>query len=81
MENNIPIRTPALLDGAVGSNLIARGFVAGESVEDWILRSPEVLKGLQREFIEAGAEVIYAPTFYANRIRLKKAGLTAKLGK
>lgn len=75
MENNIPIRTPALLDGAVGSNLVSRGLEAGECVEDWILKNPEALKDLQREFIEAGAEIIYAPTFSANRIRLGKFGL------
>lgn len=63
------------LDGATGSNLLKRGMPAGVCPEKWILENPEVLIGLQKEFIEAGSDILYAPTFTGNRIKLKEYGL------
>lgn len=63
------------LDGATGSNLLKRGMPAGVCPEKWILENPEVLIGLQKEFIEAGSDIIYAPTFTGNRIKLREYGL------
>lgn len=62
------------LDGATGSNLIKRGMPAGVCPEKWILDHREIMIGLQREYIEAGSNIIYAPTFTANRIKLKEYG-------
>lgn len=66
------------LDGATGTNLTVRGMPKGISTEAWVLEHPEVLQNLQREFIEAGADVIYAPTFGANRKVLGGFGLADK---
>ena len=63
------------LDGATGSNLMKRGMPSGVCPEKWILDHPDVLIGLQKEYIEAGSNIIYAPTFTANRIKLKEYGL------
>ena len=57
------------LDGATGSNLMKRGMPAGECPEKWILENPEVLINLQKEYVEAGTNILYAPTFTANRIK------------
>lgn len=67
------------LDGATGSNLIKRGMPAGACPEKWILEHPEALKGLQREYVEAGTNILYAPTFTANRIKLEEYGLADKI--
>lgn len=64
-----------LLDGATGSNLRKAGMPVGISSEEWILKNPEVLKELQRAYVEAGSEIVYAPTFGANRISLMNFGL------
>lgn len=64
-----------LLDGATGSCLKAKGMPANICVEDWICSNPELLTELQREYKEAGSQIVYAPTFSANRISLKKHGL------
>lgn len=66
---------PIYLDGATGSNLLKRGMPAGVCPEKWILEHREVMIGLQKEFIEAGSNIIYAPTFSANAIKLKEYGL------
>lgn len=63
------------LDGATGSNLIKRGMPAGVCPEKWILEHEDIFIGLQKEYVEAGSNIIYAPTFTANRVKLKEYGL------
>lgn len=67
------------LDGATGSNLMKRGMPGGVCPEKWILEHPDVFIGLQKEFVEAGSNIIYAPTFTANRIKLKEYGLEGQI--
>ena len=67
-----------LLDGATGSNLRLAGMPRGESTEKWVLENPEVLTKLQRRYAEAGSQILYAPTFQAQPIALKKLGLGDK---
>lgn len=67
------------LDGATGTNLQLAGMPTGVCPEEWILENPLVLKDLQRQFVEAGSDIIYAPTFTGNRIKLKEYGLEDRL--
>ncbi len=69
-----------IVDGATGSNLQKRGMPAGVSPEIWMLENPQIVTGLQREFLEAGSDIIFAPTFTANRIKLKEYGLADRIG-
>lgn len=71
---------PVYLDGATGSNLLNRGMPAGVCPEEWILEHREVLIGLQKEFVESGTDILYAPTFSANAVKLKEYGLSDRLG-
>ncbi len=64
-----------LLDGATGTYLYSHGMPAGIYTEKWVCDHPDVLRKLQGEYIEAGASVIYASTFGANRRRLGSMGL------
>ncbi len=73
--NQLVQKKIVLLDGATGSNLLKRGMPAGVCPEQWILEHPEVLQGLQQEFVQAGSDIVYAPTFTANRIKLAEYGL------
>lgn len=66
---------PIYLDGATGSNLLKRGMPAGVCPEQWILEHKEVLTKLQKEYVDAGTNILYAPTFSGNRIKLKEYGL------
>lgn len=65
-----------LLDGATGSNLVKAGMSAGVCPEMWILNNPEAIINLQNAYIESGSDIIYAPTFTGNRIKLKEYGLS-----
>ena len=66
---------PCLLDGATGSYLRAKGMPRDCATEEWVLRNPEVLVELQRGYAKVGSRIIYAPTFQAQPIALKKIGL------
>ncbi|MFG6394659.1 MAG: homocysteine S-methyltransferase family protein [Lachnospiraceae bacterium] len=72
-------RGKLILDGATGSNLQKSGMSAGVCPEEWILKNPEVLKRLQEEYIKAGSDIIYAPTFSGNRIKLAEYGLAGDI--
>lgn len=72
--------TPLFLDGATGSNLQKKGMPAGVCPEQWILEHRDIMIGLQRDFVAAGSNIVYAPTFTANRIKLKEYGLEAQIG-
>ncbi len=71
--------TPIILDGATGSNLQKKGMPTGVCPEQWILENRETMMTLQRAFVEAGTKIVYAPTFTANRIKLKEYGLEAQI--
>lgn len=64
-----------LLDGGTGSNLQEHGMKAGDCPETWILEHPDIFVELQKRFIDAGSDVLYAPTFTSNRIKLAEYGL------
>lgn len=68
-----------ILDGATGSNLMAAGMPIGVCPEKWILDNPKALVKLQREFIKAGTNILLAPTFTANRIKLAEYGMEADI--
>ncbi len=68
-------------DGAMGTMLQKVGLVSGEIPEDWNEKHPEKVLDIHKQYIEAGAELIEANTFGGSFIRLKEAGLEAKLTK
>lgn len=64
-----------ILDGATGSNLRKAGMPVGISSEQWVLENPSVLQELQRAYVDAGSQIVYAPTFAANPISLRNFSL------
>ncbi len=63
------------LDGATGSNLRKAGMPKEACTEEWILAHPDVLVQLQRSYAAAGSQILYAPTFQAQPIALKRVCL------
>ena len=59
-----------LMDGATGSNLRLMGMPKGCSTELWVLEHPDILQTLQRQYAQAGSQILYAPTFQAQPIAL-----------
>ena len=72
---------PILFDGAMGSNLYLAGMPRGVSSEAWILEHPEVVLKLQKDYVEAGSQMVLAPTFMANRLSLGYMGLSHEVSR
>ena len=64
-----------LMDGATGSNLMKAGMPRGVCTEQWVLKHPDAILALQSAYKAAGSDMVYAPTFCANRIALSGYGL------
>ena len=65
-----------LLDGAAGSNFLLAGMPAGVCSELWLIEHPDVLLALQKAYVEAGTQILYAPTFGGNRYMLEEKHVT-----
>ncbi len=61
-----------ILDSATGSRLQALGMPANACTPDWVLRNPDAFLAIRRDDIAAGSDMIYAPTFGATSVDLKK---------
>ncbi|NLJ87263.1 MAG: dihydropteroate synthase [Epulopiscium sp.] len=68
-----------ILDGATGTELQKRGMPKGVCPEEWILKNPNTLREIQKSYKEAGSDIVYAPTFGANRWKLETFGLEDKV--
>lgn len=64
-----------LLDGASGSNLQKRGMPIGVCPEQWMTENEGIVINLKKEYLEAGTDILYTPTFTANRLKLSEYGL------
>ena len=62
---------PLLCDGAMGSLLYARGITREQCFDALNLTQPEMIAGIHREYISAGAQIIETNSFGANRAKLE----------
>lgn len=73
------ISFPLVLDGATGTQLQKKGFDNKTGTEEWVLNHPEAIQEIQRAYAAAGSDVIYAPTFGANRVKLEANGISGQV--
>ena len=67
MNNDIFGKNSILfLDGAMGTQLQARGLKPGEVPELWNLTRPDDVRAVHEAYFAAGADIVYANTFGAN---------------
>ncbi len=71
---------PVYLDGGVGTNMMKAGMPMGVCPEKWMADNPEPIRKLQHEYMEAGSDIVLAPSFAANRIKLSEYGLEDQVG-
>ena len=67
-----------LLDGATGTELAKRGMPTGVAPEAWIAEHPETIADIHRAYFASGSDIVYAPTFGANPLKLAEFGLAAE---
>ncbi|GAC1407222.1 MAG: bifunctional homocysteine S-methyltransferase/methylenetetrahydrofolate reductase [Ktedonobacteraceae bacterium] len=70
---------PLLCDGAMGTLLYARGVTYEQCFDELNLTRPELIQGIHREYITAGAQIIETNTFGANRVKLEGHNLGSKV--
>jgi 5-methyltetrahydrofolate--homocysteine methyltransferase len=71
-------RAPLITDGALGTQLQARGLESGECPDAWNLSRPDRVEEVARAYVEAGSDIILTNTFRANRLALAGYGLADK---
>ena len=69
------MRFPLILDGATGTQLQKRGYQGDVSAEQWVLDHPDSIQDIQRRYVQAGSQIVYAPTFGANRQKLEERSI------
>lgn len=74
MSFQIPKDKILCFDGAMGTMLQKRGLKLGDIPETLNLCAPDVIASINREYLDAGADIISANTFGANRFKAEKAG-------
>ncbi len=71
-------KNPVILDGGMGTMLQAKGLKLGEYPELAALEHPDWVKEIHRAYVEAGAQILCANTFGANREKLRRTGKTVE---
>jgi len=67
-----------LLDGAMGTQLFARGAEPGKC-NDWLnVKSPDMVMEIHRAYFDAGSDAVLTNTFGANRYALARHGYADK---
>lgn len=68
-----------LLDGAMGTQLFARGIEPGVCNDAINVESPETVLEIHRAYLEAGSDAVITNTFGANRYTLARHGHAEKV--
>ncbi|HOW85459.1 MAG TPA: homocysteine S-methyltransferase family protein [Candidatus Aminicenantes bacterium] len=67
-----------LFDGAMGTELMARGLTPGAPPELWNVDRPEAVREVHAAYFEAGADVVSTNSFGATPLKLGAQGLEAR---
>jgi len=67
-----------LLDGALGTELLARGLPPGVPPELWNVERPEVVRGIHAAYFEAGSDAVSTNSFGGTPLKLAAYGLEAR---
>jgi 5-methyltetrahydrofolate--homocysteine methyltransferase len=70
-----------LLDGAMGTQLIARGIEVGKCNDYLNVESPDVVSDIHRSYFEAGSDAVLTNTFGANKYALGRHRLAEEAAK
>lgn len=64
-------RHTLMIDGAMGTELFARGLTAGDPPELWNIEQPDKITDIHRNYIQAGSDIILTNSFGGTAFRLK----------
>lgn len=64
-----------VFDGAMGTLLYSRGIFLNVCYDELVLKQPDLIRDIHREYVRAGAELLETNTFGANPVKLAQYGL------
>lgn len=67
-----------IFDGAMGTQLQNAGLKAGDIPEELNIEQPELLRGIHKKYLDAGAHFITTNTFGCNRLKMADAKYPAQ---
>lgn len=67
-----------IFDGAMGTQLQNAGLKAGDIPEELSIEQPELLRGIHKKYLDAGAHFITTNTFGCNRLKMADAKYPAQ---
>jgi 5-methyltetrahydrofolate--homocysteine methyltransferase len=67
-----------LLDGGLGTQLIAMGLERGRAPEWWVLDHPDRVETVHRRYVEAGSDIVHTCTFGGSPPKLASVGLAGR---
>jgi betaine-homocysteine S-methyltransferase len=70
----IELERRGYVDSGSGREKVGTGRGSGQFTPEIVVENPEALRGLHREFLNAGSQVLQALTFFATREKLSRAG-------
>jgi homocysteine S-methyltransferase len=70
-----------LFDGAMGTLLYSRGVFLNVCYDELVLKQPDLIRDIHREYVRAGAELLETNTFGANPVKLAQYGLAGETEK
>lgn len=74
-------RRPLLLDGAMGTQLIARGIQAGTCNEYLNVESADIISDIHHAYLQAGSDAIITNTFGGNKYALSRHGFAGEIAR
>lgn len=64
-----------VFDGAMGTMLYNKGVFINQCYDELVLRAPDLVTEIHKQYVKAGADVIETNSFGANRLKLTQYGL------
>ncbi len=80
LQQLLAAETPLLIDGGMGTMLMAAGLEQGNPPEEWNITHPDRVRAIHRGYVEAGARVILTNSFGGTRFRLGLHNLQDRVG-
>ena len=74
----IELERRGYVDSGSGREAVGTGKGSGQFTPEVAIENPDALRGLHREFLDAGSQVLQALTFFGTREKLGRAGYGAQ---
>ncbi|MEZ4519033.1 MAG: betaine--homocysteine S-methyltransferase [Chloroflexota bacterium] len=71
LDELLSSESTVVLDGAMGTMLMAAGLASGASPEEWNVSHPDQIRAIHRHYINAGSHIILTNSFGGTRFRLQ----------